>query len=840
MKGIISNLFLLVFTGLFAIVTTTCRKLEKSMLVLTSEVTNILTNSAEASGMVIDLGEGATQHGHCYGTSPGVSTTGSKTQLGTPPTGGFTSQLTNLESNSKYYIKAYISNGAKIVYGKEVSFSTLSPSIPTITTIAISSITGTSASSGGEISNDGGAPVTERGVCWNTTTSPTTADSKTSDDTGSDIYSSKITGLTISTTYYVRAYATNSAGTAYGNELSFSTSSIPPEIPKLLTTEISAITITTANSGGNVTDDGGASVISRGVCWSPDTNPTIADSKTSDGTGTGSFVSNLDGLTGGTTYHVRAYATNSVGTGYGSDISFTTNTVEVPIIPTVTSTAISGITSTTATGGGNVTADGGAAVTTRGVCWSISQNPTVTDSHTEDGDGTGVFISSLTNLTPGTTYYVKAFASNSAGTAYGVEVSFTTLGIPTISTAAISSITATTATSGGNITSDGGAEITARGVCWSTTANPTTADSNTTDGTGVGIFTSNITGLTSLTIYHVRAYATNSEGTFYGDDIIFTTSAFLPTVTTAEISLITSSTAISGGNIASDGGAAVTDRGVCWSINQFPTITDNKTSDGIGTGNFTSNITGLLPNTNYYVRAYATNSAGTTYGDQVSFVSNILTVTDADGNVYNTVNIGTQVWMRENLKTTKYNDGTVIPNITDNVAWETSTTGAYCDYDNTLDNSDIYGKLYNWNVAASTNPKNVCPTGMHVPTNADWTIMEDYLIANGYNYDGTFSGNKIAKSLAATTDWDGSSTPGAVGNSDYPTYRNKSGFTALPGGQRDSLGIYAHRRSFGFWWSSSEEDPINALFRRLFFEEIVVLTGSINKQSGLSIRCLRD
>jgi hypothetical protein len=199
-----------------------------------------------------------------------------------------------------------------------------------------------------------------------------------------------------------------------------------------------------------------------------------------------------------------------------------------PMPPVVTTTNVTGITQTTATTGGNVTDDGGAEVTSKGVCWNTSENPTVANSKTSDGKGTGSFTSSLTQLTPGTNYYVRAYATNSEGTGYGNQVSLTTgeILLATLTTTSVTSITSVTAVSGGNITADGGGAITDRGVCWSTSQNPTISDSKTTDGSGIGSFTSNMTGLSHSTIYYVRAYATNSAGTAYGNQESFTTLDF--------------------------------------------------------------------------------------------------------------------------------------------------------------------------------------------------------------------------------------------------------------------------------------------------------------------------
>jgi hypothetical protein len=299
----------------------------------------------------------------------------------------------------------------------------------------------------------------------------------------------------------------------------------------------------------------------------------------------------------------------------------------VTTIPTITTTLATSITATTAASGGNISSDGGATVTARGVCWSTTAGPDITGNHTTNGTGTGIFTSAITGLTASTVYYVRAYATNSEGTAYGNEISFTTTtnstALATLTTTPITAITTTTASGGGNITADGGAPITARGVCWSTTTNPVVTGSHTTDGTGMGIFNSAITALAAGTIYYVRAYATNSAGTAYGNEVSFTTTAItgLPVITTAAITAITTKTAASGGNISSDGGFPVTARGVCWSTSTNPVASGNHTTNGTGTGIFTSNITGLAPSTTYYVRAYATNSAGTAYGNEITFTT---------------------------------------------------------------------------------------------------------------------------------------------------------------------------------------------------------------------------
>lgn len=403
----------------------------------------------------------------------------------------------------------------------------------------------------------------------------------------------------------------------------------------------------------------------------------------------------------------------------------------------------------------------------------------------------------------------------------------------------IKNITSTSAICGGNVTGDGGAPIIARGVCWSTTSNPSVSDSKTSDGTGTGIFTSNITGLTPNTNYTVKAYATNNMGTGYGNEVQFTTKkVLLPSLITTDITSVTPTSAKSGGNISVDGGGSITERGVCWSTTINPTTSDTRTSDGTGRGSFSSNIAGLTPNTVYYVRAYAINSAGTAYGNQFILKTMTDQISDIEGNIYYTVTIGNQIWMGSNLKTTKYRDGTNIPNYTDNSGWGNITYGAYCDYNNIPYYSAIYGRLYNW--MALVDEHKICPIEWHIPTDAEWTTLENYLISNAYNYNETTSGNKIAKALAANANWLSSTIVGAVGNTDYLEKRNITGFNALPGGYRYFNGSFKSPGDCSYWWSATSLDSNFAWQRSLFYNHRNLCTGINNKHFGFSVRCVKD
>jgi len=300
--------------------------------------------------------------------------------------------------------------------------------------------------------------------------------------------------------------------------------------PTVTTTTASAITGNSATSGGNVTSDGNSTVTARGVCWSTSPNPTIIDDKTIDGTGTGSFTSYLTNLNPSTKYYYRAYATNSLGTSYGAEYDFTTLSTYPP---TVVTNAYSNLTNTDVTLNGEITGDGGdPTINESGFVYSTTSNPMI--------GGTGVvkvmtnplvdngnFDITITGLTPGQTYYYKAYAINNTGTGYGSQSSFTMHNVPSVTTSSVTPGT-TTANGGGNVTSDGGAPVTARGICWSTSANPTLSNSFTVDGNGTGSFNSSMTGLLpNATTYYVRAYATNAYGTVYGNQITFQTNCEL-------------------------------------------------------------------------------------------------------------------------------------------------------------------------------------------------------------------------------------------------------------------------------------------------------------------------
>jgi uncharacterized protein (TIGR02145 family) len=335
-----------------------------------------------------------------------------------------------------------------------------------------------------------------------------------------------------------------------------------------------------------------------------------------------------------------------------------------------------------------------------------------------------------------------------------------------------------------------------------------------------------LTGLLPGTTYYYMAFTSDGYGFIYGAINNFTTGIDYPILTTNSVTNISSTHAICGGTIANNGGGNITACGVCWSTSNYPTIgLSTKTIDGNGTVSFSSNITGLQPETTFYVRAYATNQKGTAYGSQMSFTTTIAlpasgSVSDIDGNVYHFITIGTQVWMVENLKTTRYRNGATIPNVTDNASWAALSTGALCDCDNAPSNSITYGKLYNW--YAINDSRNIAPIGWHVPSDAEWTTLTTYLGGE------SIAGGKLKE--IGTAHWPSPNT-GAT---------NSSGFTALPGGYRYSNGTFDYAAILGEWWSSTEYTATYPFFRYLSFADTKVGVSTNNKLCGLSIRCIRD
>ncbi len=407
---------------------------------------------------------------------------------------------------------------------------------------------------------------------------------------------------------------------------------------------------------------------------------------------------------------------------------------------------------------------------------------------------------------------------------------------PTLTTNAVSSITTETAVCGGNVTADGGASVTAKGICWDVNPDPT-ADllTKTNDGTNVGSFVSNMSGLSAGTTYYVRAYATNSKGTAYGNQVVFqAASGALPTLLTNSASSITSESALCGGVILTDGGLPITARGICWSTTSNPTITSGTVLNiGSGTGNFSGIMSGLQSNTFYFVRAFATNSAGTAYGNSVSFTSSI-----ASGPSYPPGTMHCQGTPTAVVDVTNPTTGKI---------WMDRNLGASQKATSSTD-ADSYGDLYQWGRRADLHQCRNSPTtstlstsdqpadGSFIITNKspfDWRSPQNANLWQGVN--GVNNPCPIGYRLpteaelnAERTSWSANNTAGA----------NASPLKLPMAGFRMASGSLVSVGTNGVYWSST----VNTTYsHELYFTTSDAFVGnSYDRARGLSVRCIKN
>ena len=526
----------------------------------------------------------------------------------------------NLVEGKTYYCCSYATNQLGTTYGEIMLFTAVVAIPPTVTTTPVQSICCYSAVCGGNIVDKNYSDVIEKGVCWSISPNPTINDSIQIVNDGIGTFSTKIDVPFDGTTYYVRAYAKNIKGVGYGEEIEFSTLAL------VKTEEVGSITISSARCVGLViNDNSGISVTERGFCWSTDPNPTIENCTLESGAGVGSFAGIIDNLQDNTVYYVRAYA-KSKSISYGEEKCFTTIKI---VSPTLTTANVTAITANSATCGGEITSDGNSPVIERGLCWSASPNPTVEDSVLIISSNSKNFKGAITGLSDGVTYYVRSFAKNSKEIGYGNEQVFTTLTIisPILDTLAISNITASSAICGGNITFDGYAPILERGICWSTSPNPTVEDNVLVINTNSMSFSDTITGLRDGTTYYVRSFAKNSKEIGYGNEQVFNTLRVVePKVSLlSTVKEIAYNSVMCTGEITFDGYAPIIERGFCWSTSPNPTIEDNIVIVETDTTIFDGILSNLEINTYCYIRAYAKNkkSIGYSTTSKILYISAI-------------------------------------------------------------------------------------------------------------------------------------------------------------------------------------------------------------------------
>ncbi len=763
--------------------------------------------------------------------------------------------------------------------------------LPTVTTEAATAISSTQGQLNGYVVEHPDYPVTERGFLFADNTQFNGA-VEYSTGAGSGQFHYTVSNLQLATRYYYQAYAQSAMGITYGDVLYFDTQA---EMPTVLTLDVMDVKASKATVTGNVTATGGAYVTHRGVCWSTAQNPTLNDSHTDDGNGLGVFTSHITGLTPDTTYYVRAYATNSVGTAYGDQRSFTTTSPFFCGFDTVTDYD------------GNVyhTVEIGQQ------CWMKENLRTI---HYADGS----IIPVGTELSETTAYRYYPNDNSANVPIYGYLYNWAAVMHGAASSNANPSGVQGICPEGWHVPS--GAEwmqlihyVRSQSQYWcngdssfivQALASPTgyiyqsgsPFDSPyTIKGGNPNEY--NATGFSALLAGNALANNFGISALFHSTDptkvFCMSKDAFSPTlqgfnapisvrcllddsglggsvvaepsVTTQMVTDITSCSAQCGGFVSGRGGADVTSRGVCWSTVPNPTVNDSHTADATGNGGFKSVLSGLTPGTTYYIRAYATNSVGTAYGEERSFTAthpvadSVLidaqtcpgadTMMDIDGNAYKTVQIGLQCWMKENLRTTRYADGTAIP------------IGYIRYYDEAHRYSPFgmeslasrYGWLYNWpavmhgDSTSNTNPSGVqgiCPNGWHVPSMEEWQQLRQYLRSDSRYWCEGDSMN-ISKALASSSILWGhnsnnfSQNPCFVMN--YPTANNASGFSAYPAECFD-CDVSWSRHTGAHYWTATETEQYGAYHERVDVWNANALAIHLGeaKSLGFSVRCLRD
>jgi uncharacterized protein (TIGR02145 family) len=615
-----------------------------------------------------------------------------------------------------------------------------------------------------------------------------------------------------------------------------------PLLMKIQNDSITNVTINNAVIFSTIIDIG-EGVEQFGHCWSQAINPTLEDCESSTTLGTpskpGPFTGSLSGLTPGKKYYARAYLKSGSVVVYSNNLDFTTLS---PTLPVVQTDSVKESTSHSALVGGTVQFVGMtlSGITEHGHCWSdINTTPSVLNTKTTLGSksAAGSYQSNLTGLQTNTQYFVRAYATNDAGTGYGATITFTTPDdqLPVISTAVVTDITSVSARCGGTVSAEGAYPVTSRGVCWSNAHDPTYLNNHTSNGAGSGSFVSNLNGLTANTTYYVRAYATNAKGIAYGQEVEFKTEIITakPTVITSGVNGVTDISAVCGGNVTDEGGKAITAKGVCWSLDPVPTLSDQFTNEGGGNGIFTSNLTGLHPLTRYYVCAYATNANGTSYGSIIEFKTGFncgtrfVDITNAVS--FLTVKIGNQCWMSENL-----NVGTMISGPSDQT--NNSLVEKYC-YNDQLSNCETYGGLYQWNemmqYTTNESTQGICPDGWHIPSDYEWKVMEmtigmSQASADSAGWRGTIEGGKLK--AAGTTFWDSPNT-GAT---------NSTLFTALPAGDRNSSGNFESLGYFTDYWTSTLIIETWSWYRLLDANHSKIYRKDGYHPYATSVRCVLD
>ena len=789
---------------------------------------------------------------------------------------------------------------------------------PTVTTNTTVEFDHGQATVGGNVTNAGFGELTERGICYGTSENPTVEGSKVvATGTTTGAFTCLLSGLETDQKYYARAYATNAAGTTYGDNVEFTIY----EDPQLSMVEVTVAATGTITAQANLAQEGINTITELGICWgtTEDIDPDNDGSTKVTAIALGDYTLTLEGEFTEGTYYVRAYAKTAEGVFTSAE--YKTFTITAPEVTTGTATVVDGQMQLN----GELTKLGTPAATEMGVCWGTTAEPNVEGDHqAASAVAEGEYSVTATNLTAGT-YNARAYATYAFGTVYGDAVEFT-ISAPVVTTGAdpVVDNEGQKVTVSGNVTDAGSAEVTKRGICYGTTAEPDTTN-KVAAGTGTGEFSATLTDLTAGVIYYARAYAVNAFGVAYGEEVTFQLIPLTPepvvTTGTATYNSGNGSIAAAGEVVSAGLGGEVTERGICYGVAANPTVEGSKVSaESAGTGEFTVTLTGMAQNTKYYVRAYATNDAGTSYGEDktviVAWACEDNKAVDIDGNEYATVKIGTQCWMAENLRVksfihpttgvkTPLKEWTVdrknSPGNIDNFCYAEATENSVTHMGTQL--------FYPWATATTRTSANtsqtekirgLCPEGWHIPSYTEYTKLFEFVDTLGgltlswnkgtsshYTTNGNFkiggkdqsSNNNLSVRLGVregywvgfsggagcianahgnnkpyvnTSTWADSHSPGYAYHTDPDNAIwewNKVGFNALPCGYVNKSATsgtaqenWYFNGTLNLWTSVSggAATTANAVKIACYQSGPVLYTYSDEGKSSYSVRCVND
>ena len=601
----------------------------KSIVINTLECTSVKGTSAVFNAELVCEGNPKyTERGFVYSDmqQPTLENTIQKLTSPVDEKTHFSVEATNLAPKTTYYVRAYAINPLGVFYSSNQISFVPQPSLPSVVTDPIKDLNiekGT-AIFNGRVTNVGDPAYSERGFVYGIVPNPTIDDTKKQVYGAAEgAYSVNITNLKEGNTYYVRAYALNEKGIAYGKDVVVNCEASKPEV---ITNEVTNISIKngTATFVGEVKSYGDLTCHERGFVYALVNNPTIDDTKLPvSGAELGVFRKNVSDLKEGNTYYIRAYVTNANGTVYGNEVSCDL-TASKPTVKTLEVSSKNFVLST-ATFKGSIVSAGDLGYIERGFVYATVHNPTIGGNKVvAEGSGIGEFSATATQLEEGKIYYIRAFVTTSKETVYGEDVEMDyTAKMPEVKTVSIvnKNIVAGTATFKGNIVSLGDLPYTERGFVYGVVHNPTIDDNKViASGSGAGDFTASASGLTEGKTYYVRAYVTNKKGTVYGEELIVDYTASKNVVKTLEVTNknIAAGTATFLGSITSMSDLGYTERGFAYATVHNPTIGDSKViAEGSGAGEFSATSTQLAEGKIYYIRAYVTNSKETVYGEEI-------------------------------------------------------------------------------------------------------------------------------------------------------------------------------------------------------------------------------